>query len=292
MIVQIYGIVCPMSGEIRYIGKTNQSLEKRLIAHLTGARRGGESHKNRWIRKCLDAGLRPSMWLLETIPEGESWQSRERKWIRRANELGFMLTNQTAGGEGLDFIDPDEKQAYRQKLSISLKKAHAERPEIREAVIAGNKRSWAENKEQRIAATRAGWTPEKMAKHRQTMEAISQTPEFRSAKANGIKRAWAADREKFMEAFARPETKAKQAEAAKASWADPEKRAAKMSRWTPEARAKMAALAASPEKKAKIKAAMTPEVRAKQAASLKANWAKRKAAKESLRVNADDLANP
>lgn len=269
-----------MSGEIRYIGKTFKKLEKRLIAHLTDARRGGESHKNRWLRKCIDAGLRPSMWMLEEVDSGVSWQAREREWIRKALELGFDLTNQTAGGEGLDFIDADAKAVYSRRMSESLKKVYADNPDLRAPVIEGNKRSWAADRSGRTAAVRAGWTAEKMAKHRQTMEAISKTPEFKAAKSHGIRRAWQTDRDKFMEAFARPETKAKRADAAKAAWADPAKREAKMVRWKdPEARAKQAAELAT--RQARIQAARTPEVRAKQAASLKANWVKRKAMKNA-----------
>lgn len=269
-----------MSGEIRYIGKTVKKLETRLIAHLTDARRGGDSHKNRWLRKCLDAGLRPSMWLLEEVCDGTSWQTREREWISKAIALGFDLTNQTAGGEGLDFIDDDARAAYAQSMSIVSKEKYWSLPHMREALAEGNRRSWAANRQRRIDALMDGWDDASRKRHQEIMESVRQTPDFKAAKSAGAKKAWLGHRATIIEAFARPETKAKQAAAAKASWADPDKREAKMARWKdPESRAKQAAELAT--RQAKIQAARTPEVRAKQAASLKANWAKRKATKNA-----------
>lgn len=275
--VKIYGLVCPMTNEIRYIGKTVRSLQARLHNHITESRRSRNSHKHRWIAKCCDEGSRPTMWLLEEVPDGVRWQERERTWIQKALEMGLHLTNQTAGGEGLDFLDPEAKRRYCEKLSLAIKKSQRLNPEGLAATVRGTKRSWAENRQGRIDACMAGWTPESKKAHAEKMAVISKTPEFRAAKAKGQKRAWQENREVFMAAFSSPECKAKQSQSKKTVWKDPETRARMMNRWTPEARVKQSQ--ALQERQEKMRAALTPEVRAKQAATLKATWAKRKAAK-------------
>jgi hypothetical protein len=224
--IKIYGIVCPIAGVIRYIGKTEQSLERRLSNHLSECRKHQLSHKHRWISKCLSLGLLPKIWLLEEVQVGHDWQTREKAWIRRANELGFSLTNQTVGGDGILLTDEDAIARVKTNLAAA-------------------------------------------------MNIVRQTPEFKAAKARGAKQAWAGHRKVFEIAFASADTKAKQSDRKRQSWADPETRDRLMNRWTPEARAKQAAEILS--RKEKIKAAMTPEVRAKQAAKLKETWARRKA---------------
>lgn len=272
--VKIYGLVCPISGEIRYIGKTSRELDRRLYAHISESRRIRNSHKHRWIAKCLDDGVRPLIVLLEDVPSSMSWQARERAWIKLALKSGMRLTNQTAGGEGLDFLDPLAKAAYCKKISDSSKKKYWGSPHIREALVAATRDSWARNKQKRLDALKSGWNEENRAKHREIMSVISKTPEFKKAKSDGQKKAWERDRSVFMDAFAAPEVKAKQSASKRASWSDPEVRARMMNRWTPEARAKQAQEILS--RKDKIQAAMTPEVRAKQAAKFKETWAKRK----------------
>ena len=271
--VTIYGLVCPIAGEIRYIGKTRRSVKARLIAHLQESKKG-HSHKQRWLARCLASGLRPSIWILEQVPAGLSWQDRERAWIRRALEMGLDLTNQTAGGEGLDFLDEEARASYSKTLSETVKKWQKKSPEKLARLREGARRSWAENKAARLAACRDGWTDESRAQHRATMARISKTPEFKAAMSDGQKASWARDRDARLTPLLSPECRANKSRAAKAGWADPVKRAAKLSgRWTPEARAKQAAEIASRREKMGI----APESRKKQGAAMKEFWARRKA---------------
>src|ERR1051326_5341190 len=170
--VKIYARICPVTQEIRYIGKTARKLQSRLNAHVTESRRFRQSHKHRWIANCVDAGLRPKIWLLEEVPAGERWQDRERAWISRALELGFALTNRTEGGEGMVFLDAEEYEKYCAAVSKASKKRYEENASIVLAMIEGNKRSWAENREERISAIQAGWSDESRAKHREIMASI------------------------------------------------------------------------------------------------------------------------
>lgn len=275
--VTIYGLVCPLSGEIRYIGKTNRNLRLRLNAHVTESRRLRHSHKHRWIAGCYDRGLRPSVWVLEELEDGANWQERERDWIKRAKDLGLDLTNQTAGGEGLIWLDEQSKARYAKKISEVVKRRYRENPEIWDAAREGCRESWAKDKQGRIASCLSGWTSEVKANHAKVMAEIRARPEFKESQSRGSKKAWSKHRDKLTAIRKDPAVRAKQSEAKKKAWTDPAKRENLMNRWTPEAKAKQAAEILS--RKEKIQAAMTPEVRARQAAKLRETWAKRKAAK-------------
>lgn len=276
--IYIYGLRCPLAGVIRYVGKS-QDPSKRLRGHLTGANTHAyRHHTSRWLRKLIRLGLAPELLILHEVKPEEKWQDVERQFIAEAKRRGWDLTNSTAGGEGLDYLDPSEKARYLENLSASVKKVQRERPEILAAMRQGGIKSWSENRASRVAAIAAGWTDESRAQHRAKMDAVRQTPEFKKAKSIGQKNAWATNRHAYLKAHLSPEARASKSEGAKRSWADPAKRAAKVSgRWTPEARAKQAEEVAA--RRDKINAAMTPEVRARQAAKLKETWARRKAAR-------------
>lgn len=275
--IVIYGLICPTSGQIRYIGKTAQKLPRRLNAHISDALRNQHSHKQRWIKKCLDSGARPLIQILEEVSAGKKWQDCERAWIQKSRASGIDLTNQTAGGEGLDFIDPEADAKYRRNQSVASKKIFANDPSILEGLRQANRISWATNREARLAACRAGTSTEEAKRNlAEAMAQVRARPEYSAAKSKGQKKAWANHRAMMMEAFSNPEMKAKQSQAKRKTWADPEGRARMMNRWTPEARAIQAQLIR--ERQALIQSRMTPEVRAKQGAKLKETWAKRKAA--------------
>ncbi len=275
--VYIYGLKCPLAGVIRYVGKS-QNPSQRLRGHLTGANTHAyKHHTSRWLRKLIRLGLEPELSILHEVQPEERWQDVERRFISEAKERGWDLTNSTAGGEGLDYLDPADAKRYRKNLSAAMKKVQSERPEILIRMREGGKRSWVDNKEARVAACMAGWTDESRIQHRATMAALNKTPEFKAAMSAGQKASWDRNRDAFLKVHLSPETIAKKSDAAKAGWADPKKRAAKLAgRWTPEAKAKQAQEVAG--RRDKIKAAMTPEVRARQAATLKETWARRKAA--------------
>jgi hypothetical protein len=273
--ITIYALVCPRTEQIKYIGKTSD-LGSRLSGHISEAIRSRKSHKQRWISKLLGDGLKPRIVSLEEVPEGVRWQDRERWWIAWAVALGLPLTNQTAGGEGLDFLDPEAEQKYREKRSVIGKRIYRMNPGYLKPANDACRESWAKDRDARIAACMAGWTPEAKENWRTTMAQVCSTPEFRAAHSEGIKAGWVTHRATFMAAFGRPETKAKHSARAKRCWSDPKTRGRMMNRWTPEARERQRV--ALMERREKMLSAMTPEVRQRQAESMRKNWAKRKAA--------------
>ena len=93
----IYGLVDPLYGGLRYVGKANDP-DQRLVQHIS-TRDEYPSHKNHWIQSLVSKGVRPQIILLERVPM-HRWQTSEKEWIQKAREYGFNLTNTSEGGEG------------------------------------------------------------------------------------------------------------------------------------------------------------------------------------------------
>jgi hypothetical protein len=94
----IYILVDPCS-VIRYVGKTSQSIERRLKAHIRCAIRGERSHKANWIRTLLARGQYPSIVPIQQV-EGDGCEE-EIAWIKYYRSAGLLLTNTTDGGDGI-----------------------------------------------------------------------------------------------------------------------------------------------------------------------------------------------
>lgn len=98
--VNIYTLRDPITNEIRYIGKTSQSLDKRLCSHCTDFNLNRNvSYKNSWIKRLKTQNKRPIIELLDIVNE-EDWQFWEKYWISQFKTWGFNLTNMTLGGDG------------------------------------------------------------------------------------------------------------------------------------------------------------------------------------------------
>jgi hypothetical protein len=95
--VTIYALVDPNTEEVRYVGKTQASVVRRLSDHISGARRNKQDYKSRWIRTLLRRGQSP---LLVTIDEvrADHWEELEKFWIESYRQQGSPLTNAHEGG--------------------------------------------------------------------------------------------------------------------------------------------------------------------------------------------------
>jgi hypothetical protein len=91
---EIYGLLDPGTGELRYIGKANNS-RKRLASHLRDSRRR-DTPVYRWIRKLLSKGLAPE---LVVLAECDDWKAKEIELIAKARGFGFRLLNVADGGD-------------------------------------------------------------------------------------------------------------------------------------------------------------------------------------------------
>ncbi len=97
-IITIYALADPITGKVRYIGKTC-SPQKRLHLHIHEARAGNATPKCAWIRSLLDIGQRPVLVALEEAPYTRA-QHIERWWMTMSMRAGWDLTNVAAGGGG------------------------------------------------------------------------------------------------------------------------------------------------------------------------------------------------
>lgn len=276
--IYIYGLVCPVAGDVRYIGKSINP-EKRLRAHIGAAVRGEyQHHAARWLRRLASRGQSPAIRILEEVPDGGDWRVSERAWIARAASEGWRITNSTAGGEGLDYLDPRDEAEYKKNHRAAMKKLAAT-----EAGKAGIRKMLdAQTPESRRKASTSlkkhYSQPEAVERLRAAITEAQQRPETRARHSAASKAAWASDHEGMKAKIWTDETRRKHRQKRVASWADPEVRKRMENRWTPEARAKQAEELAS--RREKMLQARTPEARAKQAESLRATWAKRKAIKK------------
>lgn len=91
----IYGLRCPLTGLIRYIGKCDDP-KTRLLNHLKDP---DKNHRTNWIASLKAQSLKPALEVIAEVPY-YSWQFWERSYIRAYRQLGFDLVNGTDGGEG------------------------------------------------------------------------------------------------------------------------------------------------------------------------------------------------
>ncbi len=108
----IYALKDPVSGAIRYIGKTDD-LELRLRFHISDSKRQN-NHKAHWIMALLAKGLQPILEIIDQVPMAE-WQAAEAAYIQFFKEEGCNLANGTPGGEG--FGSGKHHPCFGKKLS-------------------------------------------------------------------------------------------------------------------------------------------------------------------------------
>jgi hypothetical protein len=95
MVIYIYTLSHPITGEVRYVGKTNR-LKTRYQTHITTK---SKTHCSNWIKSLKTQNLLPLMEIVDEV--GNDWVLMEQYWIAQFKVWGFNLTNQTAGGEGM-----------------------------------------------------------------------------------------------------------------------------------------------------------------------------------------------
>jgi len=96
--VFIYALKEPDTGEIRYIGKSDNP-ERRLKSHLSSAKKA-QSHRAYWIRSLQSLGKVPLLEILDEVLY-EHWQAWEAAYIEFFRESGCKLVNGTPGGDGV-----------------------------------------------------------------------------------------------------------------------------------------------------------------------------------------------
>lgn len=204
MTTYIYALHCPIAKTVRYIGKSNNPQE-RFKQHLYFAETGRSDHyAARWIRKVLNAGLRPILEVLAQVKPGEDWREVERHWIAQGGSKGWSLTNTTAGGDGVEITCPIALAKWHK----AVKEAWAD-PVLRQKTSDNLSHFYATpaGKALKIEVSRR---PEKVAANAVSQAKNWKDPEYR---------------ERIMASKTAPEVIQKQSEKAANQWADPDIRA-------------------------------------------------------------------
>lgn len=96
--VFIYCLKDPNTGDVRYIGRTN-NLKKRLKDHLRLSSKK-KNHLGCWLKGLASRQETPILVVLHKVTRDESWEEEERRYISCARALRMDLVNTTDGGEG------------------------------------------------------------------------------------------------------------------------------------------------------------------------------------------------
>lgn len=216
MPIVIYGLRCPRSGNIRYIGKTTD-LRRRYLAHL--ACRNPRHPLYCWVASLKKAKLSPIIEVLQEIPDGADWASAERLAIEFARNDGWPLFNRTSGGDGAA-LTPQAK---------AEKKARMQSAETRARMSAAAKARWADPVK-RAAAMRANTSKEK----REQLSELARkraTSEYRAAQSERSRAAWAnPEKRKRIISGITDDVRARVAAAAREMWRSDPERASRMRR--------------------------------------------------------------
>lgn len=156
----VYGLRLRGSDNIRYVGKTIGTAEKRLKSHFKCARRGDKRPLYDWMRKYgLD---QIEFVILDENDEPSVLSTLEVKWISDLREKGYSLLNLTDGGEGTpgwvpppEWIEKVRAQVVGRRHSEETKQLMRERstgkkhsPEVREKL----KRAWTDERKKVASA--------------------------------------------------------------------------------------------------------------------------------------------
>lgn len=281
MAVFIYGLHCPLSGEIRYIGKSVNP-QKRLRAHISCAtRRAADHHTSRWIRRLAANDLAPSLVILHEVGPDERWQDVERELIADAIDRGLPLTNSTSGGEGLDYLNEEDRRRYLANLSASMKRyCNTEVGKRQMAKLSAIAASDPDVIRRRNEAIREAYLrPEVISRCSEAAKKTGSMPSVKLARSKASSAMWTNEdyRRHKTAQLASDEFRAAQSMRLSARWSDLAARAKlNDARWTEgqrEAQAQRIAI--------KNKQPIDPEMLARRNAAIKASWDRRKAAKEA-----------
>jgi len=119
----IYTLAHPITGEIRYIGKTN-NLKRRFNQHLSNHNLLKKSKKNNWIISLLKSNLIPKIEILDETIENNV-NDLEVFYISLFSSWGFKLLNMTEGGDGISWVG----------------KKHTEESKIKSKMVSPNRKS-------------------------------------------------------------------------------------------------------------------------------------------------------
>lgn len=97
---KIYILIDPLTKQIRYVGRTNMTLHRRLTKHISDII-SKNSHKVNWIKSLSRKNLKPIITIVEdNIELIEDANIAEVQYIKHLKLMSCELTNSTEGGGG------------------------------------------------------------------------------------------------------------------------------------------------------------------------------------------------
>lgn len=143
----VYGLADPITGELRYIGKSTTGVARRLGSHMCASSLRGKTRKNNWLKSLIRRGLKPEAFVIEAFDSKSPLNESERHQIAAFKMMGARLTNGTIGGDGQGGPCPPARRekiaaaqrgkprpkwsAERRRRPVSV--AHLQTPEARKA---------------------------------------------------------------------------------------------------------------------------------------------------------------
>lgn len=117
----IYGLLDPLTKELRYVGMTKKDPVRRLRQHLRFCQSRnkdgewvGNNYNYHWLRFLLREGQKPVMSIIDVVAAEEGGPA-EAAYISLYEEEGCQLTNMMRGGEGGSQL-PEVREKIRRAL--------------------------------------------------------------------------------------------------------------------------------------------------------------------------------
>lgn len=124
MNVNIYSLSVPDTLEIKYIGRTKNSLKKRLSGHIASAKKKVfKTRKDNWLLNLLKENKKPIISLLTIIEGWEESYLYEQNLIKEYLDKGYVLYNLKDLGVGHTLPCRED---VKLKISETVKKLHRE----------------------------------------------------------------------------------------------------------------------------------------------------------------------
>lgn len=96
--ITIYALCDPDTGDVRYIGQTNQP-EKRVRSHMMERMQNPQNPKQVWLDTLREQGKEPVLSVIHVVPDNIA-DEVEVSEIRKARESGVQLLNTCMGANG------------------------------------------------------------------------------------------------------------------------------------------------------------------------------------------------
>ena len=91
--ISIYCLKDPDTGQVCYVGRTSQSVDRRFIAHVSESQRAN-NRRCQWIKKILNQGKMPVIEVIDQCQPSEQ-QKKKQYWIEYYRSINPNLTNNT-----------------------------------------------------------------------------------------------------------------------------------------------------------------------------------------------------